>query len=419
MGDSGAERDACAARYRRSGKRGVVYMSKRSIIAVVVAACLIAGVSFVALRSPSKHASRPGATAKGSASSSSTYVTGSPVKGTSSVAMSTSSFSQPTSSKSTTVKVHPEKEYNPPKTWTVPARSKRAAQKAASQDTSNSSVVAQSVGANFLGAEFLTDSNQVPPDSMGAAGPTQFLVAVNGRVRTFAKSTTTADGVMNTTLDDFFVAVGGASHGTSDPRVRYDRATGRWFITSIDTPPSGSNHVLMAVSDAGTITAQTTWHFFSIASDASTIDDFDTLGIDEDALYIGTNVFDTSGNFVNTTVYVVRKTSVLSSGPIVFTKFANLIDLDNTGEGPFAPMGVDNFDTNTNTGYIVGIDASFPSQLDLRRINNLGGTPPISSTIFINTLETNIPADVPQPGTSPKLDAGVLPNLSNAVVRNG
>ena len=46
---------------------------------------------------------------------------------------------------------------------------------------------------NFLGAR-LFDANAVPPDSMGAVGPVQFIVAVNGRIRSFNKTSATADG---------------------------------------------------------------------------------------------------------------------------------------------------------------------------------------------------------------------------------
>ena len=68
---------------------------------------------------------------------------------------------------------------------------------------------------------------------------TQFVVFINGRLRTFNKSTGIADGVLNADPDAFFSSVltppgGGQSSYTSDPNVRYDRLSGRWFITIID-----------------------------------------------------------------------------------------------------------------------------------------------------------------------------------------
>src|SRR4051794_8454154 len=52
----------------------------------------------------------------------------------------------------------------------------------------------QTTGVNFTGAT-LADTLAYPPDSMGAVGPAQYIVAVNGRIRTFNKQTGAADGV--------------------------------------------------------------------------------------------------------------------------------------------------------------------------------------------------------------------------------
>src|SRR5262249_4610655 len=59
------------------------------------------------------------------------------------------------------------------------------------------------VSSSFLGAS-LADSGDVPPDAMGAAGPSQFLVVVNGRVRTFNKNSGVPDGDLDTTTNSFF-----------------------------------------------------------------------------------------------------------------------------------------------------------------------------------------------------------------------
>src|SRR5581483_8454958 len=60
------------------------------------------------------------------------------------------------------------------------------------------------VAASFTGATH-AESGFVPPDSMGAVGPTQFLVAINGRIRVFSK--TGVVGALNTSLATFFSSV--------------------------------------------------------------------------------------------------------------------------------------------------------------------------------------------------------------------
>lgn len=283
----------------------------------------------------------------------------------------------------------------------------------------------QGIGVNVAGAEGpgLTppdDSPYVPPDSMGAVGPQQFLLALNGRIRTFTKAGA-QDGVLDTTLELFFED----ATCVCDPHVRYDRHSDRWFVVAIDHCVTGTadNQVLIAVSDDDVITAAG-WSFYTIPADAGTFNDFPTLGIDEDALYVGTNVFEESKEFEGFFLisdshgYVVNKPSLLSGGPVVFTKFANLFD-PATFVGLISPQGVDNFDTGTNQGYFIAIDGASPGQLDLRRVSNPGSTPGVSARIEISTDDMALPTDVPQPAGGPELDALPAVFLSNAIIRDG
>ncbi len=239
---------------------------------------------------------------------------------------------------------------------------------------------------------------------MGAAGPSQFIVAINGRIRSFNKSTGVKDGGIEANTDVFFHSVltpPATNNFTSDPRIRYDRLSGRWFVVMIDVPGfTGSlpNRVLIAVSDFKTITPSTVWTFFQFQGDSSFFADYPTLGIDAHALYIGVNLFSSGrrGMFSGTTAFVVRKSSILGAGPIVVTTFANLVGKSmGHATGPFAPQGVDNYDPASTEGYIIGVDAGFYGKLQLRRITNPGGTPSISSdvtiTIPLNGGAINVP----------------------------
>src|SRR4051812_35825066 len=173
---------------------------------------------------------------------------------------------------------------------------------------------------NFLGAT-LADAGAFPPDSMGTVGPTQYIVAINGRIRSFNKTTGSADGALNMDTDVFFSSAMTPTSGTqvnftSDPRIRYDRATGRWFVVMIDVPSSSSssigdlpNRIMIAVSNGGTITNSSNFTFYSFQGSATSFADYPTLGIDNNALYIGGNMFGFDGSF-NTDAYVVKKSSV-------------------------------------------------------------------------------------------------------------
>lgn len=278
---------------------------------------------------------------------------------------------------------------------------------------------------NFIGAT-LSDTFAFPPDSMGAVGPAQFLVTVNGRVRSFNKTTGAADGVLNADTDAFFAPAMTPTTGvvnnnfTSDPRVRYDRLTKRWIVVMIDVPGTAGNvgdlpnRIMIAVSDAasqGVISASTVWTYYQFqqdtvlpAGDVGAFADYPTLGVDARALYIGCNMFDPNLGFTGTTAFVVRKSSIMSGGPVVVTAFRNLID-PLTGQGPYTPQGVDNYDAAANEGYFIGVDNATFGTLMLRRVTDPGGTPVMSANIPIDVADTSYPRLVPHQGNSVTGDA--------------
>jgi hypothetical protein len=288
----------------------------------------------------------------------------------------------------------------------------------------------QTIGLSFTGATLsgTNPTSSFPPDCMGAVGPTQYVVFVNGRLVTFNKTTGVADGVLNADPDVFFASVKGSSY-TSDPRIRYDRLTGRWFLIIINT--STPNRILFAVSDAagsGTITGSTTFTYYYIPIDTTppTISstcfaDYPTLGLDANALYVGTNNFcGAQGNYDGTDGYVVRKSSIMGAGPIVVTAFRQLATA--SGAGPYTPQGVDNYDPAATEGYFIGTDNVSYGLLQLRRVSNPGGTPTLSSNISITVPATGAPLNSPHlgntRGTIGYLDA-LDDRLFAAHIRNG
>jgi PKD repeat protein len=250
----------------------------------------------------------------------------------------------------------------------------------------------QAVGVGFLGAT-LGDSGDIPPDSMGAVGPTQVIVIVNGVIRLFSKGGGTQSG-LNTSTDSFFASVRGGS-GTSDPHIRYDRLTGRWFVVMINVA-NHSNRILIAVSSDSTITPSSSFTFFEFqqdfdGGDAGLFADYPTLGVDRFALYIGVNNFlSSSGGASTRTGFVVNKASLLSGGPIVVTPFRNL-DNDGLGNGIKTPQGVDNDDPTATEGYFIGVDAFTSGKLDIRRISDPGGSPSISPSLTVTVPATAAP----------------------------
>ncbi len=271
----------------------------------------------------------------------------------------------------------------------------------------------QSVGVNF-NAIVIGESGFIPPDSMGDIGPSQVLVVSNGRIKVFDK--TGVLGALNVSTDTFFQSV--RVGGTSDPHIRYDRLSQRWFVVMIDVGACG-NQVLMAVSSGPVITSAASFTFFSFVGEPNGVNphftDYPTLGVDRNALYIGGNMFDLAQvgcaapfDPVNVTVWVVNKASMISGGPATVTAFRGLVN-NTTSVGTWTAQGVDNDDPQATEGFFLGVDFFVFSRLNLFRVTNPGGVPPtpptLSAQMNITVPTTVLPQSQPQPAAGPTLDA--------------
>lgn len=263
----------------------------------------------------------------------------------------------------------------------------------------------QILGTSFVGAT-ISDSGFIPPDTMGDVGTSQIMIAINGRVRIFNKSG--AVGSLNVSTNTFFNSVRNGST-ISDPVVKYDRLTGRWFVIAINV--STPNRIVVAVSGTGTITSTSNFTFFQFQQDlvgtTPNVDtgdfaDYCTLGVDANALYIGCRMFAAGGGFYGTTGWVVRKSSITGAGPIVVTAFRGIA---TTSSGIDAPRGVHNDDPAATQGYFIGQSVSNFGRLVLRRVSNPGGTPTISANINLTVPSTTNPELVPAQGSTTALEA--------------
>src|SRR5262245_13771376 len=178
----------------------------------------------------------------------------------------------------------------------------------------------------------VSESGFLPPDSMGDIGPTQILFAENGRVKVFDRSGVL--GALNVTGTTLFAPVLSANEEVTDPQVRYDRLSQRWFVTQLSIPATAiANKVLIAVSSGPTITGSSSFTSFQLQhdlvgttpnADSGQFADYDSLGVDRFALYIGVDVFNQAGTSLSgTTGFVVNKADLLA-GRLTVTAFRQL-----------------------------------------------------------------------------------------------
>ncbi len=272
------------------------------------------------------------------------------------------------------------------------------------------------VASSFDGPDF-TESLFFPPDSMGDVGPTQYIVTVNGRIRTYSKTTLAADGVLDVTANTFFNPVRNGVTAV-DPRIRFDRHSNRWFIVyfTVAVP----SRLVIAFSDTATITASTVWQmtFFTDTvvngSGHPCLSDYETLGIDANALYIGANEFcgttTQTMSYFGSTLYVLAKPNLLAGAGIIagFVSTSTYV----------TPQGVDNYDASPAFGYFVSVDRLMFGRLLLTRVSDPASASPSVTTNAITVLSTTQAVSVPHSGGTKRLD-GLDHRLINAVARNG
>ncbi len=283
----------------------------------------------------------------------------------------------------------------------------------------------QTAGTSFLGVN-VDDAGAFPPDSMGAVGPSQVFVCVNGRFRLFDRQGATIP-TLDVAPETFFSSVLSTS-GLSDPRVKYDRLSQRWFISMIDVLKI-SNNVYIAVSSGPTLTDSTSFTMFKFAQDANLLRgtdkrgflDYETLGVDANALYVGGTIF--NPNYVASTVFVINKAKLVATPAVLsMTVFR---DVANTSTGASPALGVDNDDPSATEGYFIGPDVTSTSTLVMLRVSNPGGaTPTISSNIniavpeFGQSLGINSGSGVPAMGSNFTIDDNDN-RLFQASIHNG
>jgi hypothetical protein len=275
----------------------------------------------------------------------------------------------------------------------------------------------QSTWSNFLAVRIGDTPGWNPPDNNGDVGITQLGIAVNGRVRFYNKPSVTSTAVTTPTgtsdtepggiifdmdTDAFFTnnAIG-VTIG-SDLHIRFDRLSQRWFIVQISIDQNKNNYCCIAVSSGAAITNLTsfTFYYFRVGDTGGSINDFfdyPTLGIDNNSLLIGGNMF--GPGFTGCNMYVVNKASLIT-GTLTVTGFAH----STASTDIYTPQGVHNDDPAATQSYFIGTSQTVYSKLVMKRITYSGGIPSISTDISITTQITAAPLNPTNLGGS-TLDA--------------
>ncbi len=204
--------------------------------------------------------------------------------------------------------------------------------------------------------------NFIPPDTIGAAGRTQYMQFVNGGVAVFDKLTGFRSAFTSDTA--FWNSVGQPGIPGGDQRVLYNASADKWLALSFGP---NTKDILVAVSD--TSDALGTWKstkfegFSPLAAGARTLADYPTLAMDNNAVYIGTNNFAASTvggatNFRGTTLNVIPVADLFDPAGPTLANNVQFITPFTGGAGDdysrgFAIQGVNSTESTDGIGHII------------------------------------------------------------------
>jgi len=230
------------------------------------------------------------------------------------------------------------------------------------------------ITASFLA---LDDNNHgIPPDTMGAVGPSHLVTMLNPEVRVQDKSGTELSRMV---FGDFWTNGTGLSGDPFDPKIVYDTLSGRWIAVADADGQLATSAVWLAVSQ--TSDPMGSWSFFAFDADAADASwaDFPALGVSSKWIVITNNMFTLgqSPTFVGVKMWVIDEATALAGGPLTVSVFDVGFDLQTVGMVPldsFTMKPAVTFDAAEEKLYLVDNSGAQTGDVPLLRLSEISGT---------------------------------------------
>jgi hypothetical protein len=270
----------------------------------------------------------------------------------------------------------------------------------------------------------LTDTNWIPPDTQGAAGPAHLMEILNGGVGVFEKATGTlrSQVTLQTFWSSLGTAVGEPANFAFDPKVLYDQFAGRFVAITAGGGRNNPNNSFIMIGVSATSDPTGEWFLYAIDADRFNGQQFDEwadfpgLGLDARNYYVTANMLpNTGGGTSSRKLWVIPKQPLLQNSLTVqFTEFRTL--LLGSGIRPSHTFGDAEYHYLVSSNWFIGSDPG-PNALRLGRIRFLPD-PVYEDLGFIAVNQYFSAPPAPQQGGVPTLEVvNLAPN--NVVFRNG
>ncbi len=275
------------------------------------------------------------------------------------------------------------------------------------------------------------NSTRIPPDTMGAVGPSHLMVMLNSEVRIQTKAGSTISTV---SLSSFWSSLTFARF-PFDPKIVYDQRERRWLATCDADSNLATSSVFFAISDTSDPTG--VWTFYQFDPDLENDEwaDFPGFGYNKNWVAITNNMFtvDSGSNFTFTGVkmWVIDKSTALAGGALTVTVFSPGFDTFGGINGdtlqPCATFGeestlylLDNSDWSSGGTFLLRLTriTGTPASPSFSFVPDTAGVFPGTGTFLVANNFNAEQIDATQAGSA-ELVATNGTRVQNAVFRNG
>jgi len=252
----------------------------------------------------------------------------------------------------------------------------------------------------------------IPPDTDGAVGPNNLMVAVNSQVVIQDRAGTTLSTV---TLTGFWSSL--RVPDAFDPHIIYDPYGHRWIFSAASGESSANAAILIAVSQSSDPSAG--WNLYKVTVDTTGADwgDYPTLGFNKQWIVVQANLFTVSGGaFVKSVIWAFDKADLYAGGTGKHTVL-------RPASG-FTQLPATTYDPNLATVYLLESSSSGSAKLRLDTITGAVGAEVLTSGVAFPTGSAAWQSFSPTLNFAPQLGSTSLidtddDRLLSCVYRNG
>lgn len=256
----------------------------------------------------------------------------------------------------------------------------------------------------------------IPPDTVGAIGPSNYVQAVNVRVQVFNRFTGAAQTTANP-ISTLFSSIGGlcASTDDGDPIVLYDQYADRWLIAQFANASSSTGPYYMSIAVSKTSDPTGAYYAYCFQTPGNVFPDYPKISVWPDGYYMSVNQFDLTANtYAGAGVYAFDRAKMLAGDPNAQYIYFNLNNTDpsifgllpSSVDGPPPPIGTPNYFVylrGTSLGDASNDLRIFQFHADFANTNLATFTERADSPMAVASYSA-FTAGVPQSGTTTLLD---------------